>query len=456
MTDGRKRYVLCGLSNRGIATFARPILGPATARGQDETRTSAGFGYGVDGDNYADVATLVGIVDPDAERARAFNESQLRAGLPTIPTFAPDEFDRMLADTGPEALIVTSPDHTHAEYIEAGVEAGLDVISEKPMTATAEQAAGILRIADRGRIRVSHNLRYTPRHRAVRKLISEGAVGRVLQVTLDYHVDIRHGASYFVRWNRRRDCSGGLTVHKSCHHLDLINWLINDLPDQLYARGGRNFYGTEGAHRPRDGQGRPISGDQLAEADPYYRAQHGSGVLPLFGDGVRTGSGFPYALQYRTEPPMTIYDSEIDIEDTYSALIGYRGGASASYSIDFSSPWEGYRLGISGTEGRIETSYGHDLQRNPLPGNDAVRLLPLFGPARTIEVDTGGSGHDGADPIMRSDLFGTPSEESLRLGLPATVEQAAYAVAAGEAISRSITSGTVIDIGRLLAAPEHV
>ena len=62
-----------------------------------------------------------------------------------------------------DAVSVSTPDHTHAEYIEAGVEAGLDVISEKPMTATAEQAAGILRIADRGRIRVTGRGRHLER-----------------------------------------------------------------------------------------------------------------------------------------------------------------------------------------------------------------------------------------------------------------------------------------------------
>lgn len=442
---------MCGLSNRAIATFIRPILG-ATAAVDAEATQDGVLGYGAGTDDFSEVAELVAIVDIDQERVAAFL-STLPDSAGPVPTFVPDDFEQMIISCRPEVLIVTSPDHTHADYIRAGLEHGLEVISEKPMTATAQQAEAVRQTVATtgGRVRVTHNLRYTPRHRRVKELIMEGAIGRVLQVGLSYHVDVRHGASYFVRWNRRRAGSGGLEVHKSCHHLDLVNWLIDDLPDRVSAVGGLDFYGPRGAHRPHDHDGRPLVGAALADHDPYYRYQASTGVLPAPQGEQRAGSELPYTVQYRADDPMTIYDQAIDIEDHYSALISYRAGAALLYSIDFSSPWEGYALTVTGTHGRLATSYARDPDGSPMPDNDLIELQPLFAESQRITVRTGGSGHDGADPAMRADLFGDPSEESSRLGLVATLDQAAYAVAAGEAIWRAAAGAETVRVDTLLA-----
>src|SRR5690606_20233482 len=124
--------------------------------------------------------------------------------------------------TRPDAVVIASPDHTHGRYIQAALAAGVDVISEKPMVSTAAEAAQVLAAerASTASLRVAHNFRYPARHRRIKELIRDGAIGRPVHVTLDYHVDTRHGASYFLRWNRQRAASGGLTIHKSTHHLD--------------------------------------------------------------------------------------------------------------------------------------------------------------------------------------------------------------------------------------------
>ncbi|GAB3738508.1 Gfo/Idh/MocA family protein [Microlunatus parietis] len=433
MTD-HPRYALCGLSNRAIGTFVGALL-DSVVPGRPDVERAPG--------------ELVAILDADRDRVDQFLAQQEN---PAIAAYGADEFDRMITEARPDRVIIATPDHSHADYVVAALGHGLDVITEKPMTATAADAARVL-AAERdsaGTVTVTHNVRYTPRLQQVKRLIMDGAIGRVLGATLDYHVDTRHGASYFLRWNRTRAASGGLSVHKSCHHLDLVDWLVDDLPVTVYARGGRAFYGPDSPHRPRDEHGAPLTGDWLRAADPYQRAQQGSGTFPDDDHG-RTGlAGLSYPVQYPDGQPFTLYDDEIDIEDHYTAVIGYRGGATLAYTIDFSSPWEGYRLGITGSHGRIELDYGHDRDGSPRPGTDQVIVDPLFGERRRLEAAAAQGGHDGADAIMRRDLFVGPTEESRRLGLAATTEQAAYAVAAGEAIWRSARSGSVINIADLL------
>ena len=47
----------------------------------------------------------------------------------------------------------------------------------------------------------------------------------------EWALDTVHGADYFRRWHREKKNSGGLLVHKSSHHFDLVNWWLGDVPD---------------------------------------------------------------------------------------------------------------------------------------------------------------------------------------------------------------------------------
>lgn len=432
----RTRYLVCGLSARGLASFVLPILG-LRAGGAD-----GGLGFGSDEDDLSAHAEVIGIVDTDQRRVAEFNTALQALGRPAIP-FVPDgDLTDALTRLRPDALIVTSPDHTHAHYILAALAAGIDVITEKPITSTAAAAAEVLaaEAESAGTVRVSHNFRYPAAHRAVRGLIADGRIGRVTRVSMDYHVDLRHGASYFLRWNRQRALSGGLSVHKSCHHFDLINWWIGASPQEIFGYGALNYYGPQSPHKaPR-------------EQDSYFLAQRQAGVFPEDDDRGRPGLfGLHYPGQYPATRPLYLYDDDIDVEDTYSAVAQYSNGASLAYSVDFSSTWEGYRVSIAGTDGSIDLRHGRSIEGTPLPDSDTITLAPLFGVPQQLPVNAEAGGHGGADPLMRQDLFVSPSAESVRLGLMASTREAAAAVAMGEGLWRSIVEHRPMNIAALLA-----
>lgn len=429
-----RRYVVCGLSARGLASFVLPILG-LTDRTAD-----GGFGYGSDEDDLSEYAEVVAIVDTDEARVAEFNQALERLGRAPIPFVAQAQYDDFLATARPDAVIVTSPDHTHAEYILAALRHDVDVITEKPMVTTAAAARAVL-AAEReseGTVQVTHNFRYPAAHREVKRLIRAGTIGRVTRVVMDYHVDLRHGASYFLRWNRRREFSGGLQVHKSSHHFDLLNWWIGSAPEEIFGYGALNYYGPSSPHRPDD---------------PYFLAQEAAGVFPAENEPRKGLFGLHYPQQYPASQPLYLYDAEIDIEDTYSAIARYPGGASMTYSVDFSSTWEGYRVSIGGTHGSVELLHGRTVDGAALPTSDQITVSELFGPTRVLEVVAETGGHGGADPLMRHDLFAGPSPESLELGLMATSTEAAYAVAMGDGLVQSIAAHHPVHLPTLLALP---
>ena len=155
----------------------------------------------------------------------------------------------MLAETRPDAVIVTTVDAWHHHYIVRALDAGCDVISEKPLTTTLDRLKAIDAARRRSgkSLRVTFNYRYAPAYARFRQLIAEGAVGQPLLVDFSWLLDTSHGADYFRRWHREKANSGGLLVHKATHHFDLVNWWIDSLPAQVFALGDLKFYGRDNA-----------------------------------------------------------------------------------------------------------------------------------------------------------------------------------------------------------------
>ena len=422
----RKRYALCGLSTRAIYHFALPLLGVSK---QESSSFSA-------------CCDLVGILDIDPERVDLFLENVNRS----IPVYGPGDIKKMVRETDAEVVLVGTPDYLHFENIVEALEAGCDVAVEKPMVISADEVLK-LREAERktGRkVTVAFNYRYVPLHQVIKRLILSGKIGRVTNVEFTYNLDTEHGSSYFYRWNRERAKSGGLNIHKCCHHFDLITWFLGELPEEVFAFGRLNYYGANGALRPRDKAGKPL--DRVAErrACPIfnkYYAKRFSAEAPAVSTAWDEMI-LPYPAMYPETQPRYIYDDVVDVEDTYSAVVRYTSGASLAYSCNFCTPSEGYTLGINGTAGRIEAEH----RTNPDPtGLTASRsrmsrltVHPLFGSQEEIQIPEVAGGHGGADTLIRQDLFAGVSENSRELELVAGSREGGVAVAIGEAVWLSI------------------
>jgi len=435
----KHRYAICGLSLRGIYQYALPLLG----------RNRHG------GPNFEDRAELVAILDLDRGRVAEFCQKIGR----DIPHYNPSAFKRMIRETRPDTLIVTGPDGIHCRHIVAGLDAGCEVITEKPMVIDCQQVRRVQAAEARNgrKLRVAHNYRYAPLHQALKRMIQSGKLGRIVSTEFTYNLDTWHGSSYFYRWNRERAMSGGLSISKGCHHFDLMNWWLDDVPEEVFAFGGLNYFGKDGALRPRDAQGRTFPPAEEKRRCPVFR-NHYQGKYDPAGNAIGTGwdtrFGLPYDTQYPPGERRYIYDNEIAIEDSYSVALRYRTGATMSYACNFCTPWEGYILGFNGTKGRVEVVHRSDPdptgKTNPAEDGGVITFYPLFGGKEVIKVEAAAGGHGGADFAIQNDLFVGESKESRQLQLLADSEAGAYAVATGEAVWRSVKSRRPINIAKLL------
>ena len=299
---------------------------------------------------YRETTELVGLCDVSQTRMDWYNRRlATMAEVGPRPTYLADSFDRMIADTKPDTVIVTTVDATHHLYITRAMELGCDVITEKPMTTDAAKMRAIFDVIARtGRLlRVTFNYRYAPAYTAVRRLMMEGVVGRPLCVDFSWLLDTQHGADYFRRWHRERASSGGLLVHKATHHFDLVNWWIDSYPRDVFALAGLSFYGR--ANAEARGESYPYArytGNEAARHDPFALFLDRSAALRGLYLEAEAESGYVRDRNVFGEP--------ITIDDTMTVTARYRNGALLSYCLVAYAPWEGLRVAVTGDRGRLQ------------------------------------------------------------------------------------------------------
>ena len=427
----KKRYVAVGTGGR-ISMFIDPIAS-----------------------EYSNEGELVGLCDLSQTRMK-YHQQRLvdEYGYGSVPLYPAAEFERMLREERPDTVIVCTMDATHHEYIIQALHLGCDVVTEKPMTTDAEKCRAIFQaVEETGRsVRVAFNCRWLPGTVKVRELISEGAIGSVKAVNLEYQLNTNHGADYFRRWHSDKASSGGLLVHKSTHHFDLVNWWIDGIPEEVFAYGGLKFYGRENALKRGEDQYTGYDryfGVPEAKTDPFAFSLEEGAAKGLYRD-AEAESGY---IRDRN-----VFREGIDIEDTMSVLVRYRDGAVLNYSLVAYSPEEGYRVTFTGDKGRLEyTEYhgSHILGEEDTSEEQMhIRLIPHFKPGVDIPIQTISGDHGGSDPLLQEQLFSAhaPQDELCRT---AGHEQGAASLLIGAAANRSMVSGQPVRIDDLCPLPSH-
>ncbi len=112
---------------------------------------------------YAPLCEMVGFCDVNLGRLKLTQAKARETVGVEVPIYDAKDFDRMVRESKPDTVIVTSKDATHSQYIIRAMELGCDVMTEKPMTTDEKKCRAILdtqRKTSR-KCRVSFNYRYS-------------------------------------------------------------------------------------------------------------------------------------------------------------------------------------------------------------------------------------------------------------------------------------------------------
>lgn len=429
----KRRYAIVGTGARVVA-FLDPIVG-----------------------EFRETCALVALCDSSPTRMDFHQRRVAEAyGAPAVPAYAPEEFEKMLRTEKPDVVIVCTPDSTHHEYIVKALDHQMDVISEKPLTTDASKCAEIFAAVKRSgkKVLVTFNARWIPGPTKVREVIASGVIGQVKQVNMEYLLNTSHGADYFRRWHSDKEMSGGLLVHKSTHHFDLINWWIDAIPSHVFGQGALHYYGRDNAIARGSGAltgYERYTGEEAAANDPFRFDLSKDQRLTELYYNAEAESGY---IRDRN-----VFRSGITIEDTMSVMIKYRTGALATYTLNAFSPIEGMNVSICGNGGRIEYMERKSSQALDADGKLTVdlsggyqmelRVLPLFGPAYTVPIEKAIGSHGGGDALIREQIF-SPTAPRDPWGRSAGHEQGAASLLIGAAANLSMATKHEVALHDLL------
>lgn len=169
------------------------------------------------GRELSDRVEVVAVADLNPEKAASMSEAV--GGKPV------DGIPALIAE-GPELVCVLTESGHHAEHALELIEAGINVLVEKPVALRPEDA---IRVRDAAAAKgvvcaVVKQNRYNPAMRFMRQMIDEGRIGRLVTAGVRVHWSRRQDY-YDDPWHGRWAMDGGVLAQQAIHHLDALQWL---------------------------------------------------------------------------------------------------------------------------------------------------------------------------------------------------------------------------------------
>ena len=170
-------------------------------------------------------ARLVAVADVAADRARqAAAELEIERSFPSL--------EAMLAHKEIDAVLIATPDKFHAKAIEQAAAAGKNILCEKPIAVTLEDAHSALQaVAKSGvRLQIGFMRHYDPAYVAAMSRVEAGEIGEpVIFKSVGRDKDVPPLAAY------QSNINGMLFYNNTIHDFDLARWLMRDEVTEVHA-----------------------------------------------------------------------------------------------------------------------------------------------------------------------------------------------------------------------------
>ena len=137
------------------------------------------------------------------------------------------DYKDLLNNSDVDAVIITTPTHLHKQIAIDCLNAGKDVLVEKPLSRSTSEAVEIVECAKKNnrKLMVGMNLRYRPDSMLIRSLIDSGEIGEPYYMKCGW---IRNRSSSEKWFNRREEAGGGVILDLGINLVDLALWLADN------------------------------------------------------------------------------------------------------------------------------------------------------------------------------------------------------------------------------------
>lgn len=174
-------------------------------------------------------AELVALVSDDSRKLRELGE---RYGA--LHTGSYDRFERLLAESGAEAVYIALPNHLHADFTVRALRAGMHVLCEKPLAVTAAECERMIAASrQQGRkLMTAYRLHFEESNLVAIERVVRGELGQPVQIHATLTLTVRDAAN--IRLNPRR-LGGGPLYDLGIYCINAGRYLFRAEPDRVIA-----------------------------------------------------------------------------------------------------------------------------------------------------------------------------------------------------------------------------
>lgn len=322
---------------------------------------------------------IVGVADPNPVRRKKAMDT---FGFSEEMCF---ESAQELAKKGKlaDAVINGTMDEQHLETAIPLLEAGYDMLLEKPFAVNENEMWQIVNCAKKNnaKVMICHVLRYTPFYYAIKERVASGDLGDIINIQTTEHVSYHHLATSYIRgkWANTQKCHTTMLLAKCCHDLDIMMWLMSDTtPVSISSYGSKFQFKPENAP---EGAGTVCMKDcPLVDTCDFSTKR-------LYIDHPDRWAFYVWdALEDKDNPTIEdkialmktdnqyarcIYRCDNDIVDHQSVMVNFASGATGTHNMVGGSAEPRRYIHIVGTKGELfgnfEESKFTVLKINPSP-----------------------------------------------------------------------------------------
>ena len=148
------------------------------------------------------------------------------------------DYEKMMAEEDLDTVHICTPHYMHPPIAIAAAEAGINILTEKPMSIELEDAQKMVDTAEENEVTlgVIFQNRYNPGSKLVKNALESGELGEILSgklaVTWDRSDEYYSKSDWKGTWDKE---GGGVLIDQAIHTMDLMRWFVNDEIDYIDA-----------------------------------------------------------------------------------------------------------------------------------------------------------------------------------------------------------------------------
>ena len=390
---------------------------------------------------------LVGMADPLAQRRRRYTE---KFGI--SPEQCYESWQDILSKPKmADIAIIATLDHMHYEPAMKAIELGYNLLLEKPVANTEKECVDIANAAKAKGVKVlvCHVLRYTPFYKKVKSIVKSGILGEVMSVEQSEAIGDVHFSHSYVRGNwHNTSTSAPMLLAKSCHDLDVIQWLVDKPCTKVSSFGDLTYFTAKNAP-----EGAPES---CVDGNCPHRENCIYDCHKIYIDDISGVWKSIFRNIHSTKPDFTdedvietlrkttygkcVFHSDNNVLDHQVVNMQFEGGATATLTVNAFNRGGRYTR-VYGTKGELYAFFS-DKEINVRTFADRRKFTM---PVEETTSESIAGGHGGGDAGIAFDLYNFMEGNEIELGA-SEIGISVYNHMIGYAAEEARHTDTVVDM----------